>query len=278
MPVLKVMTWNILHKTSSEEEREHPWQERAPLVRAVVERARPHILCTQEAHGDQMDDLLAGLPDYWWFGRDRDGRDDGEGCPIAYDSRLLKPLEWGQLWLGAEPETPGCLTWVNDVPRLLTWGRFLHYETGQRFFLANTHLDHLVPGTRTKAIELLQERLPPGSLEEPVILTGDFNSPAWAKPHRMLMKGPNRFYDTYKEAEDGEGLLAGTFHKWKGTGWARLDWILTQPRLRVPRYRILRDKPQGRFPSDHYPVLAEIELPHPPAPPARAAAGEAQRI
>lgn len=257
-----MMTWNLLHETPCEEEIKHPWRDRAAVARMVIQRERPHLLCCQEAYPRQLDDLLENLPDHWWVGRDRDGRNDGEACPIVFDTGRLRLREWEQFWLGPTPTRAGSLTWTNDVPRAVTLARFEDLRTGARFTVANTHMDHLVPSTRTKSIELLRKRLPKGTIEEPLVLAGDFNSPAWAKPHRLLVRGPDRFHDTYHLARDGEGPLAGTFHHFKGKGFARFDWILVQPRLEVPRLRILRDAPGGRFPSDHFPVLAEILLPH----------------
>lgn len=257
---LTVMTWNILHKTWCEEEAEHPWRARRDGARRLLEKVRPDVFCAQEAFPDQMDDLLEDLPDYWWFGLDRHGDTTGEGCPIAYDTKRWRPLERGQFWLGAEPDRPGSLTWVNDVPRIVTWARFEAHETGERFYLANTHFDHLVPTSRTKAVELLKSRLPPGTRQEPVILAGDFNTPAWMKPYRIITRGEDAFTDTYKVAERGEGPLAGTYHHFTGKGLFRVDWILTRPRLPVPRLTILRDTPGGLFPSDHFPVVAELLL------------------
>lgn len=258
---LKVMTWNVLHKIPCEEEQEHPWADRREGMRKVVDRVRPDILCLQEAHPEQADYLLENMPDHWWFGKDRHGRNEGEGCPIAFDTTRFRLLDWKQFWLGPVPDEPNSLTWTNDVPRIVTIGHFEDYGTGQKFIVANTHMDHLVPTSRTKAIDLLRERLPEGTEEEPLILVGDFNSPAWSKPHRLLMKGPKRFYDTFRMLRRGASPVSGTFHHFKGKGFMRVDWILTQPRLNVDRLDILHDTPDGIYPSDHFPVVAHLEIP-----------------
>lgn len=258
---LKVMTWNILHQTPCEEEQEHPWAKRRDGMRKVIERVQPDILCLQEAHPEQADYLLENLPDMWWFGKDRHGGNDGEGCPVAFDTTRFALLGWEQFWMGPSPDEPDSLTWVNDVPRIVTVGRFEHYATGKRFAVANVHMDHLVPTSRTKAINLLKERLPEGTEEMPLVLVGDFNSPAWSKPHRLLMKEPGRFYDTFRMLRRGAGPLAGTFHHFKGKGFMRVDWILTQPKLEVERLDILHDTLHGIYPSDHFPVVADLFLP-----------------
>lgn len=261
MPALRVMTWNILHETACEEEREHPWSKRRAGARQLVERARPDVLCLQEAHASQVDYLLENLPHHWWFGKDRQGGNEGEGCPIAYDTTRFRRVDWKQFWLGTDPDTPASLTWVNDVPRVVVVATFEDHATRRRFHVANTHMDHLVPTSRTKAIDLLQERLPEGTMEEPLILAGDFNSPAWTKPHRLLMRGPRRFHDTFRTRHRGPSMVSGTFHKFKGRGLARVDWILTRPRLETTDLQILRDRPGGVYPSDHFPVVADIVLP-----------------
>lgn len=270
---LRVMTWNILHAAPCEEEQEHPWVERREAARMLVDSVRPDILCLQEAHPEQADYLLENLPSHWAVGLDRHGRNEAEGCPIAFDTTRFRLVRWETFWLGGTPDEPNSLTWVNDVPRIVTHAHFEAYDTGQRFHVANVHMDHLVPMSRTKAIELLRKRLPEGTREEPLILTGDFNSPAWSKPHRLLMRGPKRFHDTFRTRKRGASRLAGTFHHFKGKGFMRVDWILTQPRIKAERLEILKDTPNGIYPSDHFPVVAELVLKGKPAEAQRGEAG-----
>ncbi|HET6405246.1 MAG TPA: endonuclease/exonuclease/phosphatase family protein [Candidatus Thermoplasmatota archaeon] len=268
MGTLRLVTWNILHQAPSEEEVEHPWRERRDAARRVLESLAPDIFCAQEAYPEQMDDLLENMPHHWWIGWDRDGGDRGEGCPIAYDTRRLTRVDEGQFWLSPLPDVPSSLTWVNDVPRIVTWARFIDIETGARFRVANAHLDHLVPSSRTKTVALLKERLGESEMDEPTLVVGDFNSPAWAKPHRMLTREPTRFYDALRLAEERRPRYAGTFHHFRGRGLVRLDWVLARPAVRVLRYRVVRDAPEGILPSDHFPVCVDLALPF-EAPPKR---------
>ena len=41
----------------------------------------------------------------------------------------------------------------------------------------------------------------------------------------------------------------------------RIDFIFTSVSVKVQNLRILTDQRDGRFPSDHLPVVSEIELP-----------------
>ena len=76
------------------------------------------------------------------------------------------------------------------------------------------------------------------------------------------------FVDTYLAAGNEEG--ANTFHAFRGAryrdarpgrGPRRIDWILLKDpreRLRVRSHGIIRDERSGLYPSDHYPILAEL--------------------
>lgn len=263
---LRLVTWNILHQTPSQDELEHPWRDRREAARTLLEELSPDVFCAQEAVASQMDELLEGMPHHWWIGRDRDGGNDGEGCPIAFDTRRLQLREHGQFWLSPLPDTRSSLTWVNDIPRIVTWARFEDLETGARFRLANVHLDHLVPTSRTRTIALLKERLSDPLEGEVSLIAGDFNSPAWSKPHRMMTRMEPRFYDALRLAEARAPRYAGTFHHFKGRGFVRVDWVFAYPAVRVLRYRVVRDAPGGVLPSDHFPVVVDLPLPFEEAP------------
>ena len=80
--------------------------------------------------------------------------------------------------------------------------------------------------------------------------------------------------DTYLAAGNKDDEDAGTFHAFKGSRYSvkgngcgpeRIDWILLRDRLRRIRTKsqlIVRDwaEESGIYPSDHYPVLAELVL------------------
>ncbi len=261
MPPLRIVTWNILHEVLCEDEIEHPWRERRDAARSIIESLAPDVLCLQEAWPQQTGFLLDALPDHWEIGRDRDGGNEKEGCPIAFDTTRFALRGSGQFWLGVAPDVPSTFTWVNDVPRIVTWVRLEDWETGARFRVANAHLDHLVPTARTNTVSLIATRLGDASLAEPTFLVGDFNSPSWSKPHRMLTRDSPRFLDTLRLAEARHPWYGGTFHHFKGRAFMRVDWVLARPPVRTLAYRVVREAPDGVLPSDHFPVAVDFALP-----------------
>ena len=105
---------------------------------------------------------------------------------------------------------------------------------------------------------------------KPVIITGDFNAGGDnVAVHRLIgtpgaaQAGLPPFLDTFRVLHPGE-KAAGTFNSWTGvTDGPKIDYVLVQPGVRVLSASILRDNRDGRYPSDHYPVVARVQLPNP---------------
>ena len=76
--------------------------------------------------------------------------------------------------------------------------------------------------------------------------------------------------DTYLVAGNDDGSEAHTFHAFEGSryrdahsdlGPRRIDWILLRDprgRLRPASHSIVRDHAGETYPSDHYPVVADL--------------------
>ena len=138
----------------------------------------------------------------------------------------------------------------------------------------NLHLDHVSQSSRGKSVALVTERISQRRYKEPYILTGDFNAgennPAilYLKGKAVLDDGKSgqsqshlTLVDTFRvlhpDADD-----VGTFHEFKGLrSGDKIDYIFTMPDVKVLEAEILRDNTKGRYPSDHFPVIAEILFP-----------------
>jgi endonuclease/exonuclease/phosphatase family metal-dependent hydrolase len=58
----------------------------------------------------------------------------------------------------------------------------------------------------------------------------------------------------------------GTFNGFRGTTTGqKIDFILTSPGWQVRDAQIVRFQREGRYPSDHFPVTARLQLPAPAA-------------
>jgi vancomycin resistance protein VanJ len=87
----------------------------------------------------------------------------------------------------------------------------------------------------------------------PVLIAGDTNMPSlsWAMAHLF-----GNYRDGFSEAGSGFGY---TFPAPRHP-WMRIDRVLADPRFRVVGFRVVQSRA-----SDHYPVVADLELPAPAA-------------
>jgi endonuclease/exonuclease/phosphatase family metal-dependent hydrolase len=178
---------------------------------------------------------------------------------IFYRLDRLEPLAFDHFWLSDAPETIGSTTWGNTNVRMVTWARFLDQHTGQEFYYVNTHFDHHYPGARVNSADLVLERVGQLRNDLPVILGGDFNAPAGKSATYDILVESGYFSDTWTLAEErvGEGLNTYQgFEPEPRRDDVRIDWILVRGEVCVYKSEIVTFQKDGRYPSDHLPVVA----------------------
>jgi endonuclease/exonuclease/phosphatase family metal-dependent hydrolase len=96
----------------------------------------------------------------------------------------------------------------------------------------------------------------------PVIVTGDFNTGEDNSAFRALLSDAAvRLYDTFR-AVHPNATDVGTFHGFRGTrGGAKIDAILASPHWQTLHAAIVLLAAGGVYPSDHYPVTADLVRP-----------------
>lgn len=260
---LKVMAFNIRYGTA--DDGENAWPHRKDILVETIRTYDPDVAGLQECLDFQADYIVEQLPDYAWFGIGRDIGAGGEHTAILYKKKILAPVETGTYWLSDTPDTPGSRSWDSSLPRIATWGRFWHRERHFFFHLTNTHFDHRGEVARAISAELIADRVAALPADMPVIVTGDFNARAedsipWTN---ATAKG---LTDAWVTAAERKGALYtfGGFRPLDDTREGRIDWILTKGPIAVTRCETVTYNKDGRFPSDHFPIFAELLI-TPPA-------------
>lgn len=250
---LKVMTFNIRLPLASDGA--NSWDNRRDFAAAVIGKASPDIIGTQELHKAQGDELVARLPRYAWFGIDRRGGHADEHMGVFYRRDRLKIVDSGNFWLSDTPEVPGSISWGHPYPRMVTWAQFETVRGHQRFFLFNTHLPYRAEdgAARARGAALLLARIEAIAGNAPVVLTGDFNTTPDTDVHALLTA---RLSDAWLTAKRRSGP-AETFHNFTGMADRRIDWILTRG-FTARRVTVLTDHRGVLQSSDHFPVMAEL--------------------
>lgn len=260
---LSVMSFNIRYNTPNDSL--NAWPYRKDHVADVIGRKyQVDIAGLQEALKGQVDDLQERLPEYAWFGVGRDdGAKAGEFTPIFYRKDRLELLEGDTFWLSETPDVPGSKSWDAAITRIVTWGRFKEIESGREFYFFNTHFDHRGEASRVESAKILAARLAELPEGVPFVITGDFNTREESEAYDILTSSPTIRDARYVSEAGHEGPTASTTN-WKelrNTPESRIDYIFARDGVRVLTHRIIDDRYDGRFPSDHTPVLASIALP-----------------
>ncbi|MDQ0829279.1 endonuclease/exonuclease/phosphatase family metal-dependent hydrolase [Streptomyces achromogenes] len=258
VPSLEVMTFNLRFASAR---RPHSWSVRRPVMRALLQRAAPHVIGTQEGRPKQLRDIAADLaPHYDWIGTSR-GVGADEAVAVFYDRRRLAPAEYEHFWLSDTPGVRGSNTWGGGHPRMVTWVRFRDLlDSGRQFCVLNTHLDNASQYARERSAALIAARISRFDPSLPLLLTGDFNTLAHANPvyDRLLAAGLVDTWDTARTRGDAYA----TYHGYKPLtpNGGRIDWILATPGVRVQREWTDTFSVDGQYPSDHLPVQASLTL------------------
>ena len=257
-----VMTFNI--RTSNGRDGPDAWPQRRTLVAQTIKRFAPQIASLQEALDEQVDYLASALPDYRWLGIDRGlngGRGLSEYTPIFYRHAELSPIESGNFWLSATPDGPTGTGWRRRVSRIVTWARFHHLATGRQIYVFNTHLTLRRGQAQLDSAKMITQRVAALPADSAVIVTGDFNSVAEESDvwRAVIADG---LEDAWVVADERRGppLTSGRFGPPDGADRGRIDWVLVGGPIGVRSVETVLDNADGRYPSDHYPVVARLEI------------------
>ena len=255
---MNIITYNIRYNNPSD--KENAWPNRRAEVMNLLKRHNADIFSVQEALYDQIMDLKDGMSgfDYVGVGRD-DGNINGEFSAIYYNLTRYALIENGTFWLSETPQIPS-KSWDAALNRICTWARLKEKETRKTFYIFNTHFDHIgVKARKESALLILKKIDEISGRKDPVILTGDFNLKPEEKPLvliRQKLKDSRQISSTIPQGP------VGTFNDFDFASKLenRIDYIFVNKMVDVRKYTVLTDSKNNRYPSDHLPVLVEIQL------------------
>lgn len=255
---IRVMTFNI--RLSVDSDQENSWNNREKDVFSLINYYHPEVMGVQEALPQQMEDLQSGLKDYGHIGVGRDdGKNQGEFSAIFYDKNKLEVLKSGTFWLSETPEIPS-KGWDAALNRICTYALLKPKNGGKEFWYFNTHFDHIGNVARVHSASLILEKIKELNLQNvPVVLTGDFNLTDDSKPIKIISKS---LTDTYYHSEKPHYGPKGTYQGFDVNTPAkdRIDYIFVKGFVPVSNRTINDRRENLLYPSDHFPVLAELDF------------------
>lgn len=253
---LRVMTFNVRLLTDGDGPNQ--WRYRRDLAAQVIRQQQPDVIGTQELFAEQGDDLVARLPDYAWFGIGRRGGHGDEHMGVFYRRDRLRVVASGDFWLSDTPDVAGSITWGNLLPRMVTWALFERIADRRSFYLFNTHLPYREQDeeARVRGVEAIMRRVRALPQDVAVIVTGDFNTGPTGREHALLAAD---LKDAWLAAPTRKGPEQ-TFHGFTGKPDRRIDWIFCRG-LQPRQVQTITEHQDGRYPSDHFPVVATLRWP-----------------
>jgi endonuclease/exonuclease/phosphatase family metal-dependent hydrolase len=253
--LIRIVTWNI-HCGQDEglPWQQFDWPRRKQALRTALDQAQPDILCVQEATPGQVAFLEAALPNHRRIGIGRDGPvAGGEHCAVFFRTERFENCGGDTFWLEEPIDQPRPGS-ALDVKRICTWVRLRDRVSGRTVRVYNTHLP-LTEGARQTAAAVILGQLRAGDPGDALLLTADFNAGP-AVPSRQSFREAG-LADSAERANRPTG--APTLQLY-GIGLSCIDGILVDAHWRVHEHRVLDLKPQNIFPSDHFGLLADLDL------------------
>ena len=232
------------------------WDLRKELVIETILAINPDLVGTQEGTVPQLEYLTEHLPYFLPLVAHRQV-DATCQYPTIFYRRGFRVKESGEFWLSERPTVHRSMSWDSGFPRMMTYGLF--QETGRDlwFYFGDTHLDHISSPARFNGARLIREFFQ--EKNEPLILVGDFNEPPDEAVFQELTCPGGRLVDTWR-ALYPKGHEPPTQHNFDGRPRGhRIDWILCTPPFRVTKAEVVRYNIGGRYPSDHFPYIVEVE-------------------
>lgn len=256
---LNVLSFNIRYANTSDGP--NNWPHRAEAVAEIIGRA--DLAGLQEVVHRQLTDLQQALDgfDSVGVGRD-DGKQAGEYSPILYRRDRFELRASGTFWLSQQPAKAGSRGWDASLPRICTWAHLLDKQTKQEFYFFNTHFDHRGPEARLESAKLVVRKIQEIANESPVLLSGDFNATPGSEPIRAIVTATAEEQPLLDSRIVSRSEPVGPATTWNGFTEIqpnrRIDFIFTRGAVQILSYREITEQlDDGRFPSDHLPVLVQ---------------------
>ena len=254
----KIMTYNIRYDNPNDGV--NNWDNRKEDVLAIIKKYQPKILGLQEGLHHQIKYLDSCLASYKFIGVGReDGKLKGEFSPIFYDTTKFSVLETSTFWLSEQSDTIS-VGWDAVLERICTYGLFEHNDSKQRFWVFNTHFDHIGVKAREMSAKLILNKIKSLNKNDlPVVFMGDLNSEPNSKPIEIISEKLTDGIVNSKNPFKGSIATFTGFNLNEGAN-KRLDYIFVKS-LNVSSYAHIEDRMKNNnYISDHLPVLMSVSF------------------
>jgi endonuclease/exonuclease/phosphatase family metal-dependent hydrolase len=259
-PPINLMTYNI--RFDNPQDGSNKWDNRKATIIGILENYQVDILGIQEGLDIQVKYIKEKLPKYSFVGVGReDGKKKGEYSAIFYRKDRFKLIVGSTFWLSDNPLRPS-KGWDAALERICTYALFQDSLTKNKFWVFNTHFDHIGVKARENSAKLIISKIAEFKEQNnyPAFIIGDLNTTEVTEPVKTIK---TEFFDSKelsRNAPLGPNFTFNNFNP-KEPGTERIDFIFVEKKYcDVSDYIVIDEMINNRYPSDHFPVLVKMVL------------------
>lgn len=254
---ISFMSYNVRYGLA--DDGENSWNYRKEFLTSQINFYNSDFIGTQEGLPFQVKYIDSQLSNHSFIGKSRDEDGKGEYSAIFYNNEKFEVLKQVTFWLSPTPSKPS-KGWDAAYPRICTYGLFLDKKTKNKFWVFNTHLDHVGVNARELSALLILKKINEINNENyPLIFMGDLNAEPDSKPISILKSelSDSKMISVEKPFGPSGSFNAFQFDKPVSK---RIDYIFTSnhSNIKILKYAVLSDSKDLKYPSDHLPVYIEL--------------------
>ncbi len=254
---ITLMTYNVRYGLA--DDGENSWEYRKEYLASQIAYYDPDIFGVQEGLPFQVAYLDSTLINHSFIGKSRDADGKGEYSAIFYNHDKFDVLKQNTFWLSPTPLIPS-KGWDAAYPRICTYGLFKDKKTKKKFWVINTHLDHIGEIAREKSVLMILKKIEEINVKNyPLVFMGDLNAEPESVPISLLK---SKLADAKEISIKSPFGPSGTFNafKFEMPVITRIDYIFVSRsnEIKVKKYAVLSDSKDLKYPSDHLPVFIEL--------------------
>lgn len=246
---IKLLTYNV-----------QSWDVTDRRIRGIIDlinRYNPDVICLQEVTQTWFKILRKEFSNIYTFkGRDRLFADknalkrDREKSCVLFKKDCFKYITGHTYWLGPDMNNPSKFE-GSVFKRVFTVAKLLDKKNNKKFQAISTHFDYLKPEVRQQQAEVLNHYLK--QQKDPILLAGDFNGGPEEKCYEVITKTLSDVGAEFNHTEF-------TYHAYDKQPYEKIDFIFRSKDIHAKEFKMIKDKFEGLPPSDHYPLLAKVEI------------------
>ena len=248
---MKVISFNIRY---TDDPNGNSIKERSKRLKKILDKYDADIVGFQEAVPEWMEYLKENFGKKYNIYNKYRASYSLESTPIMWKKESFECIQKEYFWLSDTPKVESCGYDSYGLPRI---GLFIHLKRksdGAEFGYINTHFGFGDKG-QVKSCVLIDRMIKEKGIKK-AIITADFNMEMDSAAYKKITE---KYLDVNMATIRDLGT---TFHDYNPAAHDdHIDYCFITPNTIKPiDFKIITDTVNGKFPSDHFGILSELEF------------------